>query len=567
VLAGESRERTHRRLDRTEELTLTETERTETDERDLQTTDRFELVNETGSEVSSQSQLEVGLKVSASYGPVSATASFGYTSGSARTDTARQVTSTSHETVDRAVHRLTERTRELRQRITTREIEETNRHALENEGETNHTGVYRWVDEESTVGVYSYGTRLMIEAHVPEPGAWLRWASTRATTSVPPAVPTLPGGVPLTDPSQIDASNYRQLAAQHGAAVDPPPELFARVGMALHQEYQGNTPQPSTPAFLFYKSDQTLEVADGYRAIRATGVIYASAWKFDVFLAVGSTHFRDAGPGEAMPVVVNALLNDQGSKVPIAFTINNAWGYAMTLELLCQRTDRALEAWQLRTFAALRQAYDQRRSAWEEEQRAAEIAAGIAVPGRNPAINRQLERAELKRSVVSLLAGIGLDSFGAITEGAEQEPSIDQISTVGQGPAIAFYEQAVEWEQTIYSLYPYFWGRHGTWRQGVDAGGADELHESFLDAGVARVVVPVRPGFEAMALYFLATGALWSGASPPQIGDPLYVSIAQEIIAAQNRGAGGVLVGDEWTVRTPTTLVYLQDDADLNPAP
>ena len=567
VLAGESLVRTHRRLDRTEELTLTETERTETDERDLQTTDRFELVNETGSVVSSESELEVGATVSASYGPVSATANFGYTSSSARTDTARQATTKAHETVDRAVHRLTERTRELRQRTTTREVEETNQHTLANDN-SNNTGIYRWVDEEFTVGVYSYGTRLMIEAHVPEPGAWLRWAATGAATSPPPTRPALPGGVPLTDASQVDPSNYRQLAAQHGAVVDPPPELFTRVGLALHQEYQGDTPQASTAAFLFYKSDSTLEVAEGYRAIRATGVIYASAWRFDVFLAVGSTHFRDTSAGEAMPVVVNAVLNDQNSQVPIAFTINNAWGYAMTLELLCQRTDRALEAWQLRTFTTLQQAYEQRRSAWEEEQRAAEISAGIAVPGRNPAINRQLEHAELKRAVIALLAGIPLDQFGAITTTQDLEPYVDETATLGQAPAIAFYEQAFEWEQSIHSLYPWFWGRHGTWRQGVDAAAqADAQHEAFLDAGVARVVVPVRPGFEPTALHFLATGRLWSGGAPPQIGDPLYVSIAQELVAAQMADAGGVLLGDEWTVRTPTTLVYLQQDADLNPAP
>ncbi len=297
-------------------------------------------------------------------------------------------------------------------------------------------------------------------------------------------------------------------------------------------------------------------------------MIYASAWKFDVFLAVGSTHFRDTAPGEAMPLIVDMLLNEQTSKVPVAFTINNAWGYAMNLELLCQRTDRALESWQLKTFTALRQAYEQRRAIWEEQQRAAEIAAGISVPGRNPVINRQLEHAEVRRAVISLLVGMPIDQFGALNTGADGEPVINQLATVGQAPIIAFYDQAFEWDQLIYNLYPYFWGRHATWRQGVDDGAAlDTLHEAFLDAGVARVVVPVRPGFEATALYFLATGALWRGGKVPQIGDPLYVSIAKELVAAQNDGAGGVLLGDEWTVRIPTTLVTLGGEADLNAMP
>lgn len=451
--------------------------------------------------MSAQSQLEVGLKISASYGPVSATANFGYTSISASTETARQATTSARETVDRAVKRITERTREVRQQLRVREIEETNRHGLKNDGAANRTGIYRWVDEEHTVGVYSYGPRLMIEAHVPEPGAWLRWTTTGGATVPPPDPMMLSGGALLTDPSQIDPSNYRYLAGQHGAVVEPPPAQFVTVGVALNQEYPQNTPNPSTPAFLFYKSDKTPKVPDGYFALRATGVIYASAWKFDVYVAVGSTAFRDGSSGEAMPVVVNATLagNETGD-VPVAFTIHNAWGYALTLELVCQRTDRNLEAWQLKTFVALRQAYEQRRAEWDELQRAAEIAGGITVRGGNPALNRQIERGELKKSVISLLSGIPLDQFGAVTPGANGEPVINEIAVLGQGPAIAFYEQAFEWEQTVYSLYPYFWGRHDTWRQSFDgAGDPDPLHQAFLSAGVACVVVPVRPGFEPTA--------------------------------------------------------------------
>lgn len=86
---------------------------------------------------------------------------------------------------------------------------------------------------------------------------------------------------------------------------------------------------------------------------------------------------------------------------------------------------------------------------------------------------------------------------------------------------------------------------------------------SFLRAGAARVVVPVRPGFEqAMALY-LATGIIWNGSHVPQIGDPLYVSIIQELQEQQDAKPGGVPEGEPWEVRLPTTLVILQKDAML----
>lgn len=157
VLAGEARERTHRRLDRTEEIELREIERIEVDERDLQTTERFELVTESSNEVNSETQLQVGVQVSASYGTVKVDANFGYVSSTARTDASRQATSSARETVNRAVKRTTERIRELRQRLTVREIEETNLHKLENTSNTNRSGIYRWINHVETIGVYNYG--------------------------------------------------------------------------------------------------------------------------------------------------------------------------------------------------------------------------------------------------------------------------------------------------------------------------------------------------------------------------------------------------------------------------
>jgi hypothetical protein len=566
VLAGEARERVHRRLDRTEELQLSETERIEIDERDLQTTERFELVTETSNEVNSQTELEIGLQVSASYGPVRADASFGYTSSTARADASRQATTSSRETVNRAVKRTTERTRELRQRLTIREIEETNRHRIENTTDTNLSGIYRWIDHVETVGVYNYGTRLMIEVHVPEPGAWLRWATT-VISSPPPPPPTLPDGSPLNNPGQLTPTNYLAIAGRQGASVQPPPELYTTVGLNLTQEYQQNTPGSTTPAFLFYKSDKTLKVKDNYKGVRVMGVLYASAWKFDVNIAIGATHFNDPSPGGAMPLTLNIpLVPAVDGDVPIAFVINNAWGYTLALELICQRTDRALELWQLSTFTAIWQAYDQRRSAWEEAQSVAAISAGVGIRGRNPETNRHIERAELKKGAISLLAGSPLDSFGAVTPGTASEPTIDALAAVGQGQIISFYEQAFEWEQLTYTLYPYFWGRHDVWQDGFGGeNDPDPRHDAFLRAGVARVVVPVRPAFEWVALHFLATGKLWLGGKAPPIGDPLYVSIANELIAAETADRGGALVGSTWEERTPTTLVYLQADAVLNP--
>jgi hypothetical protein len=572
VLAGESRERRHRRLDRTEETTFTETERTVVDERELQTTERFDLVDETSNEISAQTQLQLGAQVSGSYGTVQASASFGFTSSSASKEATRTATSNSRETVDRALKRISERTLERRQRITIREVEEHNRHELENDSDVNRAGIYRFVDDRQNVGVYSYGLRLMIEAHVPEPGAHLRWAaaaSNDGTADPEPPRPAL-GGVPITSPSQLDPSNYIALAGAYGAVVEPPPQLLETVATSGRQEFSENTPNPATAAFLFYRSEDRLQVPAGYRAVRATGVMYASAWKFDVFVAVGAANFRDVGGDEAMPMIFDLQLANETTTVPYAFVINNAWGFAYTLEVICQRTDRALEKWQIQTFNAIMQAYENLHSAWEERQRAASIGSAGVVTGTNPSSNRQVERTELKKSVISLLSDSPLHQFGAIEQVTlDAEPVVDDLAAVGQSAAISFYEQAFEWENTVYTLYPYFWGRHSSWPNAFTGSGVDPMHDAFLTAGLARVVIPVRPGFEQVAGWFLATGQVWYGGSPPPISslDPLYVSIAAEILAVDEAQRGGVLQGSTWQVTTPTNLVYLQPDADLNPPP
>jgi hypothetical protein len=74
VLSGEERERVHNRLERTEQQIITETEESASTERDLQTTERFELSQELDAMQKESRTNEAGVTVSASYGAVSISA-------------------------------------------------------------------------------------------------------------------------------------------------------------------------------------------------------------------------------------------------------------------------------------------------------------------------------------------------------------------------------------------------------------------------------------------------------------------------------------------------------------
>jgi hypothetical protein len=83
---------------------------------------------------------------------------------------------------------------------------------------------------------------------------------------------------------------------------------------------------------------------------------------------------------------------------------------------------------------------------------------------------------------------------------------------------------------------------------------ADTLFRNFLQAGMARIIVTVKPGFEDAVQFFLSTGKIWNGGEVPVIGDPMYMSIVDEM-----RQPTGEPQGKYWITRIPTTLTILQD--------
>jgi hypothetical protein len=100
------------------------------------------------------------------------------------------------------------------------------------------------------------------------------------------------------------------------------------------------------------------------------------------------------------------------------------------------------------------------------------------------------------------------------------------------------------------------------WQELLLTQDADPQFEAFLKAGAARVVVPVRPGFEAALAHYHETGDVWMGEEIPDMYGDHYLSIIEEIKAA-NRAPGQEVCVDQWEVTLPTTLVLLKEDATL----
>jgi hypothetical protein len=105
-----------------------------------------------------------------------------------------------------------------------------------------------------------------------------------------------------------------------------------------------------------------------------------------------------------------------------------------------------------------------------------------------------------------------------------------------------------------YTFYPYYWANRKNWQEMYISDSVDPLFRSFLQAGMARIIVTVRPGFENAVQFFLETGLIWNGGEVPVIGDPMYMSIVDEM-----RKPLGTAQGKYWITKLPTTLTILQD--------
>ncbi len=240
------------------------------------------------------------------------------------------------------------------------------------------------------------------------------------------------------------------------------------------------------------------------------------------------------------------------------------------ITLNCERMDAALWRWQQQTYEQISAAYFGLKRQRADEIAAQEIGSGIDIKGDPPSRNKEVVLEELKRGVIELLTGANLqgrNGMQAIPDA--QPPQMDLDNAASIADEIQFIEQAIEWENLTYVLYPYFWARQERWAEIADLTLADPEFARFLRSGSARVVVPARPKFEDQVRMYVDFGALWGGGPAPAVDEPDYLSVAAEIMAQQSPPDDGEK-RRSWEVRLPTTLVWLDSDNALpkmNPSP
>ncbi len=451
------------------------------------------------------------------------------------------------------------------------DIEEKNTHVLRAEGD-HVTGIYQWVEKVYEAQIFNYGIRSVYEFIVPEPAAMLiealqRKRQTSATAIIAEPLPFTATAAQLSDDTASEHSYHAYAARYEATGLAPPPERHTTVA----HTFGGKTEQD---AFGRHASHTVLDLPPDYQAVRVHVTHSASRTEVEedswaLWVSVGRHRHRFGHGDDATWHLTLAEGDDvnERAKIPLWIRTTGVGTYAVAFEIECVRTERAYAQWQQSTHGLILQAYQARRREFQEGLVALEAAAGVEISGRHAEANRTLERSELRRCCVALLTQQSLPSplFDSIFDaGAGLQLMPLDADQEEEARIIRFCEQAFEWHTMTYLCYPYFWGRPGKWLERityVDAN--DPLFESFLKAGAARVVVPVRPGFEMAVDHFLATGDPWIGGEIPDVASELYVPIVQELRESLGAPGDEVAQGAPWSVTLPTSLVLLRSDGSL----
>jgi hypothetical protein len=185
VMMGERRSRSHRRVERTEEMFSFTDSRSEDTTKDHQSTERFEVKAEAETVLRTSLNVNASANSSLSYGSgtetgmkITASVGLGFSYARASEDHRKTAHNFARDVVDKAVSRVESRTASVRSTTKTFQTEEMNDQAFDNKtGKAHVSGIYRWVDKEYTAQLFNYGKRLMFEFVVPEPAAF--WTEAR----------------------------------------------------------------------------------------------------------------------------------------------------------------------------------------------------------------------------------------------------------------------------------------------------------------------------------------------------------------------------------------------------
>lgn len=575
VMASELRHKSSVTRDYSEITTTTSTSEETEQLSDTTKTSRSDMQSEVARELEKQRNIEAHTRFG-----VNSTWFFeaggSSASNSAQHDSTRQAVSKSQEITERALERILTKVSEERVEKIVKEFTETNVHEYDNRGKETATagggdiqpkhisGVYRWVDKKMKNQIFNYGKRMMFEFMIPEPARLhaLATKSMKATLKEPIDPRAADELVVLRTYQDVTEDKLKYWLKFYPDLDVNFPELTKAVSFTKSIEQWSNDGRGS------HSAEFTINLPENFKLDNIKGTIrvregnskacFGNMWSNTY---IGGKTMSTAGYRNDWNFDVDYYGVDE--IVDIISVTNSSWDIGLmtySLILNCSISSSFYEAWKIKAYNTLIEAYQAAYDKFKEAQKEINTAATEKEKDnqeKSAIFYRSTESNVLKHNCIAYL----LQSYNALGK----EMSVDDGQTMSsfgmkfgddldQYTALAkFMEQAFDWTIMDYTFYPYYWANKNRWQDLFLSEELNPLFRSFLQAGMARVIVTVKPGFEDAVQFFMNTGRIWNGGEVPVIGDPLYLSIVDEI-----RQPTGLPQGKFWITRRPTTLTILQ---------
>ncbi|MEN3369061.1 MAG: hypothetical protein V7609_1204 [Verrucomicrobiota bacterium] len=578
MLPGETVRLTHREFARTEtEIIKLVTTSLETATQDT-LSETSELAQSTGTQRQYSSAFSASATASGGFGPVnvSASAQFGINNSES---VAQQTSIKRSREITREASSRAKQEHKISFRVSTQyEVEDNSFRELRNMSERAIRWDFHRLMKKWRVQLFRTDARMTYDLVIPEPGSYLLRKYIRRQRLAQGAAKPLEF---IETPAVITPQRIAELTAKYRVSLPAPPAprtLTFHAEQTFSQKQQGqafleltwpsgyvyeNASVQATDALQNNEAVGLLDSLDGFNKNRLAASVAAGAtqylWKYSYNWGLG----RDPIAGQRMELGVT---------------------------LHVRPSSEALETWQREAYGIL---LDAARARHEENQQQlqrelADLDADLGYRG-DPLLLRKIEKEEIMKGALRWLLGPDFHFYARNLPGSEigglddlelyYDPASDTDPdwsvreefyqpTLQYGEVIKFLHQAIEWENVITVLYPYFWASPRRWDFKQFLFHPDYTHRNFLRAGAARVVLPIRRDFESAFCSYVET--LNPNEQLPN-SHP-YITAASELQttqAALERADfavdGAILTPDaEWTEFTPTGGLDVREGVTLS---
>jgi len=571
VMASELRSKVTTKTEKSEVTDFESTEVEKENMTDVVSTQRFEMQTEVSKLLSEQKSLSAYADVHTSWPNTTLDAGMAYASNTTKEESNRQAVTQAKELTQRAVERIVSRVKKEKTVKITNEFTETNTHVFDNTGGDEHiSGIFRFINAIYKNQVFNYGKRLMYEFTVPQPSELHRLAmevannNENATVLEKPIDPATLGIKSFTD---ITSLNYQSLASKYNAEVDTYPQEI----VYLNKTFSGTKADKNE----ILEGSAEIQIEKGYKATTAYLKFTAKcdndgSQHHTLVIAFGnySLHRHNSTinlketdlEGYLAEYPLTLATNDTKgfiNKVDISYASLNYLSFNIAFTVKTELTTIAKEEWKKKVYEAIQKGYQEQLREYNEKLTVAK-EEGSTILDSNPLFYRQIEQLVLRKNCISYLldnSATSLRRFGRKMYTGDNIKNHQVTASQDMddyGSFAKFMEQAFEWNLMSYNFYPYYWGYDDDWAELYQYETNDPIFRSFMQAGMARVVVTVKPGFEDAIMHYMTTGQIWNGGQTPIIGDPLYLSIVDELKEQE------YTVEETWKTVVPTNLIGLQ---------